>query len=51
MGKLRGYVPSNQKQIVRCKSCMRKFTKFMAIQIDHYRFLYKCIRCYNGGNK
>jgi len=51
MGKMRGFVPESQKELIVCISCKKYHTKFMAMQIDQYRFLYKCIKCYNGGKK
>jgi hypothetical protein len=51
MGKSRGLVPDNQRIIVQCTNCMRKFTKFMSIKLFHYKELYKCVSCYNGGKQ
>ena len=48
MGKMRGFVPQIQKEIVRCVDCWREYTKFMSIKLREND--YKCIRCYNGGN-
>jgi len=51
MGKLRGFVPDKERKIVRCESCWRKYSKFMSIKLYQYKEIYKCIKCYNGGNK
>lgn len=47
----RGYVAPREYKLVRCKSCMRKYSKFMSIRLYQHQEDYKCIRCYNGGNK
>jgi hypothetical protein len=51
MGKLRGFIPSNQRILVRCKNCWRKYSKFMSIRLYQHKEEYKCIKCYNGGNQ
>jgi hypothetical protein len=37
--------------LVRCEICWRKYTKFMSIRLYQHKEEYKCIKCYNGGNK
>lgn len=51
MGKLRGFIPDKERKLVRCEICWRKFSKFMSIRLYQHKEEYKCIKCYNGGNK
>jgi hypothetical protein len=51
MARKLGFVPDKERKIVRCDTCWRKYTKFMSIKIFWNEDIYKCIRCYNGGNK
>jgi hypothetical protein len=51
MARKLGFVPDKERKIVRCETCWRKYTKFMSIKIFWNEEIYKCIRCYNGGNK
>ena len=51
MGKSRGFVPNKERTLVRCQYCCRKYTKFMSIRLYQHKEEYKCIKCYNGGNK
>ena len=50
MGKSRGYIHNNQKELIRCIDCGQKYTKFMSIQFNQFKNEYKCIRCYNRSN-
>ena len=45
----KGCKKPDQKQITKCKSCFKHYTKFMMIQVNTHLDLYKCIRCYNNG--
>lgn len=51
MGKSRGFIPDRERILIKCKSCLRKYSKFMSIRLYQHLEDYKCIRCYNGGNK
>ena len=51
MGKSRGFVSNKERVLVRCEICWRKYTKFMSIRLYQHKEEYKCIKCYNGGNK
>ena len=51
MGKSRGFIPDRERILIKCKSCLRKYSKFMSIRLYQHKEEYKCIKCYNGGNK
>jgi hypothetical protein len=48
---MKGFIKPDDKTLVICKDCQRKYTKYMVVAINNYDNTYWCVRCYNRRNK